>query len=116
MFAAILALAVVVLFFKETPRISKQWWALFGYFFFVTASHGVLDALTNGGPGIAFFAPFDNSRYFFPWRPFEVSPLGIEPFLGPRGWAVIVSELKWLWIPSAGLALLAVLFNAKPPR
>jgi inner membrane protein len=29
------------------------------------ASHGVLDALTNGGHGIAFFSPFLNERYFF---------------------------------------------------
>src|SRR5688572_27553791 len=29
------------------------------YFAAITASHGVLDALTDGGPGVAFFAPFD---------------------------------------------------------
>src|SRR5437773_11875144 len=29
------------------------------YFTVVTASHGVLDAFTSGGPGVAFFAPFD---------------------------------------------------------
>ena len=39
------------------------------------ASHGVLDALTDGGPGVAFLAPFDDTRYFFPWRPIRVSPL-----------------------------------------
>jgi inner membrane protein len=44
------------------------------YFTLLTASHGILDAFTNGGPGVAFFAPFDDTRYFFPWRPVPVSP------------------------------------------
>jgi inner membrane protein len=35
--------------------------ALFVWFTAVTASHGLLDALTNGGRGIAFFAPFSNT-------------------------------------------------------
>ena len=39
------------------------------------ASHGLLDALTNGGLGIALFAPFSSRRYFLPWRVIEVSPL-----------------------------------------
>jgi inner membrane protein len=50
------------------------WWevhdigrfALFGYLFLAGASHGVLDAMTNGGLGLAFFSPFDNTRYFLP--------------------------------------------------
>jgi inner membrane protein len=78
---------------------------LFAFFFGATASHGVLDALTNGGLGVAFFAPFSNTRYFFPWQPIEVSPLGIEPFLSSRGVEVMVSEFKWVWIPSGLLVL-----------
>ena len=45
-----------------------------------TVSHGVLDAMTTGGKGIGFFIPFDNSRYFFPWRIIKVSPI-ISGFL-----------------------------------
>src|SRR5262245_17120635 len=41
-----------------------------------TLSHGVLDAITNGGLGVGFFIPFDLDRYFFSWRPLEVSPMG----------------------------------------
>src|SRR5215831_7502105 len=48
--------------------------ALFAYLFLATASHGVLDAMTNGGLGVAFFSPFDTTRYFLPWRPIRVSP------------------------------------------
>ena len=33
--------------------------------FLSTVSHGALDALTNGGLGVAFFSPFNNARFFF---------------------------------------------------
>lgn len=32
------------------------------------ASHALLDALTDGGLGVALFWPYDNSRFFFPGR------------------------------------------------
>lgn len=74
---------------------------LYSLFFGIcTASHGVLDALTTGGLGVAFFSPFDDTRYFFPWRPIKVSPIGIANFFGDRGIKVILSELIWIGIPS----------------
>jgi inner membrane protein len=79
---------------------------LFLWFAAVTASHGVLDAMTNGGRGIAFFAPFSNHRYFFPWRPIQVSPIGAG-FFSPRGLRVLASEAVWIWVPSAIIALSA---------
>ncbi len=66
----------------------------------VAASHGILDAFTNGGLGVAFFAPFDRTRYFFPWTPIEVSPIGAARFFTARGLAVLLSEMKWIWLPS----------------
>jgi len=66
-----------------------------------------LDAMTDGGLGVAFFAPFDNHRYFFPWRPIRVSPIGAGRFFGKRGLAVLRSELLWIWIPAGILALAA---------
>ena len=59
------------------------------YFFLATASHGLLDAMTDGGLGVAFFSPFDNRRYFLPWTPIRVSPIGIEPFFTARGLEVL---------------------------
>lgn len=69
------------------------------YLFLCMASHGVLDALTNGGHGIAFFAPFSNERYFFPFTPIEVSTLNITRFFQGQGISVIKSELIWIWSP-----------------
>lgn len=68
--------------------------------FISTVSHGILDAMTSGGLGIAFLSPFSNQRFFLPWRPIKVSPLSLEAFLGPRGLQVMRSELFWVWLPS----------------
>jgi inner membrane protein len=76
------------------------------YFALITASHALLDALTNGGLGVALFAPFSNERYFFPWTPIAVSPIGPR-FFSPRGVRVLVSELQWIWIPSLVVAAAA---------
>jgi inner membrane protein len=73
------------------------------YFFLCLASHGLLDALTSGGLGIAFFSPFSNERYFFDFRPLRVSAIGLSDFLASRWTAVLASELKWVWLPALAL-------------
>ena len=82
---------------------------LWAFFFAATASHGLLDAMTSGGYGIAFFAPFSDARYFFRWRPIVVSPIGIGAFLSRWGMQVMASELLWIWLPAAALILLGEL-------
>jgi inner membrane protein len=111
LFALLLALAVVLLAFRQAGAFSQSWWKLLLFFFIVTASHGLLDALTDGGSGVAFFAPFDQTRYFFPWRPIEVSPLSLDRFFGPRGLEVIQSEIVWVWIPASLLVAAAWLYR-----
>jgi len=64
-----------------------------------TASHGMLDAFTNGGLGITFLWPLSNERYFAPYQVIEVSPIGISRFLSSRGLSVLESELLWVWTP-----------------
>jgi inner membrane protein len=77
---------------------------LAAYFAAITASHALLDALTDGGLGVALFAPFSNERYFFPWRPIAVSPIG-PGFFSARGARVLLSELRWIWLPSAAVSM-----------
>jgi inner membrane protein len=74
----------------------------FAFIFLCTMSHAVLDAFTNGGMGIAFFSPFSNRRYFFPWTPIRVSPIGRLTL------RVLMSEVRWVWAPFALAALLPV--------
>ncbi len=70
------------------------------YCFLATLSHGLLDAMTNGGLGVAFFFPFSNERYFFPVRPIEVSPLEPTRFFTWRAVRILVTEALWVGIPS----------------
>jgi len=74
-----------------------------------TVSHGILDAFTNGGLGIAFLWPFSSQRFFAPVQVIQVSPIGISRFLSPRGLSVLISEMFWTWIPCAiiGIGLYA---------
>jgi inner membrane protein len=85
-----------------SPAFGVPWWQLGSFFFLVIASHGLLDGFTNGGLGIAFFSPFDTGRYFFPWQPIQVSPIGLA-FFGKWGVRVLASELLWVWLPLAVL-------------
>jgi inner membrane protein len=85
----------------RSPRLVAFW-----FVGVATASHGLLDAFTNGGPGIAFLWPFTHERYFMPVRPILVSPLSISRFMSDRGLAILASELKWVWAPALMLGLL----------
>ena len=104
-FALITGLLVSRLGFPRVRIRSLDYWRLVLFFFLVTTSHGVLDAMTNGGLGVAFFAPFDNSRYFMPWRPIPVSPIGVHAFFSKWGWNVVKGELIWVGIPCLLLLL-----------
>lgn len=98
LFALIVGVLLTFIFYKK-DFYSKKGVGYILFFFLCTASHGILDALTNGGLGVAFFSPFDTTRYFFSCRPIKVSPIGIERFFSERGKLVILSELVWIGIP-----------------
>ena len=91
---------------------------LWSYFFLVTASHGFLDAMTVGGLGVAFFAPFDNRRFFLPWTPIGVSPIGVNRFFTSPRLAVSPSEILWIWLPAIVLSVAAFLLRrpSQPSR
>lgn len=106
LFAAIAGIAAAACF--QLPWRSKDKWKLAVLFFIITVSHGVLDAMTDGGLGVAFFSPFDTHRYFFSWRPIHVSPMSAPRFLTQRGLRVIWSELLWVWCPT--LVIVALVY------
>jgi inner membrane protein len=108
-FAAILGMIVSTLFFTSAPI---PGWKLAVYFGLVTATHALLDMFTDGGLGVALLAPFSGERFFFPWRPIEVSPIGLD-FFSDRGFGVITSEITWIWIPSAIIFLFAWLVRRR---
>lgn len=110
-FALLTALAVVAACFRDRPRRAS----LVLFFFLATASHPALDMLTDGGLGVALFAPFSAERYFLPFRPVRVSPIG-PGFFSERGLAVVLSELLWVWLPATAAAALSVLLRRRPGR
>ncbi len=104
-FALFFALLMTVIFFRQVSWQKKTGVLLF--LFFCTASHAVLDAMTDAGKGVAFFWPWDFKRYFFEFRPITASPMSPTRFFTVRGWIVLKNELLWIWLPSlAGFVVL----------
>jgi inner membrane protein len=108
-FAGMLA-SLISPFFMKIKR------KAFLFIFLSTASHAVLDAFTNGGRGVAFFAPFSDARYFFPFTPVKVSPIGASRFFSEYGLRVLASEIKWIWIPCLVLVAAGYLLRKTPQR
>ncbi|TGE20200.1 metal-dependent hydrolase [Hymenobacter elongatus] len=97
--AAVVATILVLLigwFRRGQHAASGRLWVLL---FLATASHGVLDAMTTGGLGVAFWSPFAPERYFFGFRPIQVSPIGVSRFAGAAAWRVLRSEALWVGMP-----------------
>ena len=96
-FAVILGTLVALGFFR-TPETQHARIRLAATFALATASHGVLDALSTIGDGVAFWAPFTWTHYEFLWQPLgEIGP-------GPRGptriFALVANELLWVGLPA----------------
>lgn len=105
--AAVAGVLTFSLFPYRRPDFSRL--RAFFFLFLATASHGILDAFTNGGLGVALLSPFDCTRYFAPFRPIEVSPFSLRAFFTARGLSIVASELRWVWLPFLflGIVLLA---------
>jgi len=104
LFAGLLALLGASAFYFFRASITR----VFSFLFLAAASHGLLDAFTNGGSGIAFFWPFSATRYFAPFHPIEVSPLTLSRIMSARLGDVLLSELRWVWLPCAVLMLIII--------
>jgi inner membrane protein len=114
-FAAVFAALVVRLVFRDRTW-RPQWFRLWAVVFAAMVSHGVLDAMTNGGQGIAFLAPFSEARWHFPWRPILVSPIGVGAFFSNYGLRVLQNELVSVWLPSLVVVLAARLLRRRSLR
>ena len=107
LFALVVGFAGATVVLPWAIRFSRRWWRMGAFFALLTASHGLLDAMTNGGLGIAFFSPFDSARYFLPFRPLTVAPIGVGAMFSRWGGQVLLSEIVWVWIPAAAMAAAA---------
>lgn len=105
-FAIVVGAAVAWGAFRES-RWKGMRARLWAYFALAIASHGVLDAFSSIGRGVAFFAPFSWTHFAFVWRPLgDVGP-------GPRGPerlpAMLGNELFWVGLPALIFVAIALL-------
>jgi inner membrane protein len=109
LFAAVIGIAAgAILGGSRAERLGQTF-----LLFLITCAHGVLDAMTDGGLGVAFFSPFDTERYFLPWRPIFVSPLRASRFFTTRGMKIVLNELVVVWVPMILVGLVLYAFQRR---
>jgi inner membrane protein len=79
-------------------RFRVHWWSLAALFVAIVASHGLLDAMNQGGEDVPFFWPL--ARRYGNWGPLPVSDIAFE-LPDPRHSRAVRAELLWLWLPTA---------------
>ena len=82
-FAFVLSLCVVSLAFRQHVPYSRLWCSHVLYFFVVTASHGVLDAMTDGGKGLPFWRHSTPRVTSFPGSLYRFLRSALARFLAP---------------------------------
>jgi inner membrane protein len=113
----VFALIVAALFSLVAHNILKikvrKYRFFLAYFFILAISHSILDAFTDGGLGVAFFSPFDNARYFFPYTPIKVAPISPGRFFSLNGLKVLLSEFIYVWIPVTFITFVIKVYKRK---
>ncbi|MDE1152195.1 MAG: metal-dependent hydrolase [Micavibrio sp.] len=112
----VFALLVALLWTWRNKELLAARKTVFFYTFIAGLSHPLLDALTNGGLGVALLWPFSTERFFFPVQPIPVSPIG-KRFFSEDGFSVFISELSLIWLPClalGGAGFLSRTFAKKP--
>lgn len=108
LFAATVAVLATALFLRPASATSRRRVLyLTALLFVAVASHGILDAFTDGGSGIMLLWPFDETRTFWSVRPISVAPLSVSAFFTSWGWDVLTSEMRWVWRPAAIVVVFA---------
>lgn len=117
LFAAIVGCVVVWLGFKSiAPLPCWRAWGIAALVACATASHGVLDLFTDGGSGIALFAPFSAGRFFAPWNPLPVPMMGLKNLFTAYMGEVLIAEAIWIAIPCGLLLASSALLRRRPVK
>lgn len=113
LFSILIPLPFLYLFYRNKNLTLISLLILWISFFLSSLSHALLDALTNGGLGVCLFYPISTERFFFSFRPIQVSPIG-KRFFSDAGLRVLKSEFIWIWIPSLlGFVFIQVISKLK---
>lgn len=94
--AVLLAAAAMLTGFRPHLRSPRHWACMLSAAF----SHGLLDACTFGGTGVAFLLPFSEARFVCVWQPIFVSPIPLSGKL--LDWLLfsLGTEIVWIGIPA----------------
>jgi inner membrane protein len=101
---AVVVSAIVAWGFFRTPQwmgLHRRLWVAFAL---AIASHGVFDALSTIGNGVAFWAPFSWAPYEFRWQP--LGEIGPRPRGPERAFDIVANEFLWVGLPA--LIVLAI--------
>ena len=109
LFVAMVIAASASLF---SGRLGASRFIVFAFMLISTASHGLLDMLTNGGLGVAYFWPLTDRRFFFDARVIQVSPIGYS-FFSAGGLGALASELIWVWLPASVVLVVLLLLRRR---
>ncbi|MDP4198198.1 MAG: metal-dependent hydrolase [Bacteroidota bacterium] len=102
-FFAIVSAGITVWLFRHKQWISHDAvWKLFAVLFLIAFSHPLLDGYSTGGYiGVAYLAPFDNTRYVL-GDLLPLAPLGPAKLLSERGISLFLAEAGMLWTFAIG--------------
>lgn len=95
--ALLLAAAAMLIGLRPQLRSPRRWACMLTAAF----SHGLLDACTFGGTGVAFLLPFSKARFVCVWQPIFVSPIPLSGKLFDWLLFSLGTELVWIGIPAA---------------
>ena len=99
--AAALAAVVFLLAFRKEQRRGAVWLCLT----VAAMSHGLLDACTAGGVGVALFMPFSDTRWACIWQPGHVAPLPMGREHTYTFLASLLDEARWIGLPALAVGM-----------
>ena len=102
-FAGLLALCVLRYGYRELAIGGAKWWRMYAWFFVLTGLHGVFDGMVADSLGIAYFWPFDGTRYHLTWQPFIDVPIEGPVVLEARFWFAVFVESQLFSLVLAGM-------------
>lgn len=95
--AGLIAVAAMVMGLRPQLGSPRHWACMLSAAF----SHGLLDACTFGGTGVAFLLPLSDARFVCVWQPLFVSPIPLSGKL--LDWLLLSlgTEVIWIGLPAA---------------
>jgi inner membrane protein len=99
--AGILTILAMTLANRDQARRLRPWLCLGA----ATFSHGMLDAITFGGTGVAFLEPFSSTHFVAAWQPIFVAPIPLSGHLAQWLAFSLGTEALWIGLPALALIL-----------